>query len=200
MKSIHSQKQKVLFNWVKFDWHSLFCSKSVILCEFLFWAARRHFEMKREREREAERFVGKHKSAANCKLWKMQLMALRRLGESWKLKIYTNAMKDAAHTLGGILAAGTESLHWRGARGGLGAGSGFHSHRAASAAVPSNVPATPRAATLRCHISDRSHIASIFNRMELKTMGFPLTLILQFMNRVEKGGGSIPCYFFFKNV
>ena len=86
--------------------------------------------MKREREREAERFVGKHKSAANCKLWKMQLMALRRFGESWKFKIYRNAVKDAAHTLGGILAAGTESLHWRG-----GAGSGFHSHRAASAAL-----------------------------------------------------------------
>ena len=37
--------------------------------------------------------------------------------------------------------------------------------------LPSNVPATPRAATLQCHISDRSHIASIFNRMEIKTMG-----------------------------
>ena len=56
--------------------------------------------------------------------------------------------------------------------------------------LPSNVPATPRAATLQCHISDRSHIASIFNRMEIKTMGCRLTIILQVLNSVGKGGGG----------
>ena len=143
--------------------------------------------MKREREREAERFVGKHKSAANCKLWKMQLMALRRLGESWKFKIYRNAVKDAAHTLGGILAAGTESLHWRG-----GAGSGFHSHRAASAALQrAGNPASSNVAMP--HI--RSHITYIFNRME-ETIRLWDTLshnIAIFETVFKKGGwGSIP--------
>ena len=110
----------------------MFCSVGSNLTDIVYFAPKALFYVNfcferlaailrwSEKEREKRRFFGKHKSAANCKLWKMQLMALRRLGESWKLKISTNAVKDAAHTLGGILAAGTESLHWRGARGGAG--------------------------------------------------------------------------------